>query len=364
MSADADPQTGYIVFSDGNWTISGGTSAAAPLWGALAALGNAATACRGFTLGFLNPALYQIAGSSYLSNFSDAASSSPITGAANNDAIGQNNSLYPVTADYDMTTGIGSPIASTLVNSLCSLRAPVYTVSVASPGSQTTTVGNAVSLQISGSDSGSQALSYSATGLPAGLSMSPSGLITGTPTTVGSSTVAVSAGDPYTNSGTTSFTWTVAAPPPPPPPPRPPPAPPAPGRPGVRGASLGGLKNRQPKLSFIATQGSNAPPLKVIKVTVPSGLGFAHKNKSVKKALSVKSGGRSIRFSFSRSGDRLTITLANAASSVSMTIGPSALTESKGLKTTARKRKFKGVKLTVAVIDARLLTTSFPLTLK
>ena len=63
------------------------------------------------------------------------------------------------------------------------------TVTVTSPGSQAGTVGTAASLQISATDSASgQTLTYKATGLPAGLSIgSSSGLISGTPTTAGTS---------------------------------------------------------------------------------------------------------------------------------------------------------------------------------
>ncbi|NUR24669.1 MAG: M4 family metallopeptidase, partial [Catenulispora sp.] len=58
------------------------------------------------------------------------------------------------------------------------------TVTVTNPGNQTSTAGTAIStLQISASDSQGKALTYSATGLPAGLSISSSGAITGTPTT-------------------------------------------------------------------------------------------------------------------------------------------------------------------------------------
>jgi hypothetical protein len=85
------------------------------------------------------------------------------------------------------------------------------TVTVTNPGSQSTTVGTAVSLQVHATDSASgQTLSYSATGLPAGLSISSSGLITGTPTTAGSSNVAVTAKDTTGASGTASFSWTVS----------------------------------------------------------------------------------------------------------------------------------------------------------
>jgi non-reducing end alpha-L-arabinofuranosidase len=86
------------------------------------------------------------------------------------------------------------------------------TVSVASPGNQAATVGTAASLQIHASDSASgQTLSYSASGLPAGLSInSGTGLITGTPTTAGSSGVTVTATDGTGATGSASFTWTVS----------------------------------------------------------------------------------------------------------------------------------------------------------
>ena len=55
-----------------------------------------------------------------------------------------------------------------------------------------------------------QTLTYSATGLPAGLSVNAAtGLISGTPTTVGTSTVNVTVADTTGVTGATSFTWTV-----------------------------------------------------------------------------------------------------------------------------------------------------------
>src|SRR5579862_6081501 len=86
-------------------------------------------------------------------------------------------------------------------------------VTVTTPASQTSTVGTAASLQISASDSASgQTLTYSATGLPAGLSInSSSGLISGTPTTAGTSTVTVTAKDTTGASGSATFSWTVSS---------------------------------------------------------------------------------------------------------------------------------------------------------
>jgi serine protease len=95
----------------------------------------------------------------------------------------------------------------------CAISHPIVnhgeTVTVNSPGNQSSTVGTAVSLQISGSDSAGKSLTYSATGLPAGLSISSSGLISGTPTTAGTSNVTVTASS-GTASGSTTFSWTVS----------------------------------------------------------------------------------------------------------------------------------------------------------
>jgi O-glycosyl hydrolase len=86
------------------------------------------------------------------------------------------------------------------------------TVTVTNPGSQTGTVGAAASLQVHASDSGTgQTLSYSATGLPAGLSIAPgTGLISGTPTTAGTSSVTVTATDGTGASGSATFNWTIS----------------------------------------------------------------------------------------------------------------------------------------------------------
>ncbi|WP_329404135.1 M4 family metallopeptidase [Streptomyces melanogenes] len=82
--------------------------------------------------------------------------------------------------------------------------------SVTSPGNQNGTVGTAVSLQIQASDPAGKALTYSATGLPAGLSINSStGLVTGTPTTAGTSSVTVTAKNTDNATGTASFTWTI-----------------------------------------------------------------------------------------------------------------------------------------------------------
>ncbi|MFE4823633.1 M4 family metallopeptidase [Streptomyces sp. NPDC056704] len=88
---------------------------------------------------------------------------------------------------------------------------PSSGVTVTNPGSQSSTVGTAVSLQISASSTNTGTLSYAATGLPTGLSISSStGAITGTPTTAGTYSSTVTVTDSTGATGTASFTWTVS----------------------------------------------------------------------------------------------------------------------------------------------------------
>ena len=85
------------------------------------------------------------------------------------------------------------------------------TVTVTNPGSQTGTVGTAKSLQIQASDSGGAALTYTASGLPAGESINAtSGLISGTPTTAATYSTTVTAKDATGASGSATFSWTIS----------------------------------------------------------------------------------------------------------------------------------------------------------
>ncbi len=82
---------------------------------------------------------------------------------------------------------------------------------ITSPGDQTNTEGDVVSLQIVATDPEGDALSYSATGLPDGLAIDPtSGLISGTLAegTAGSHLVTVTVSDGQF-SPTVIFVWTV-----------------------------------------------------------------------------------------------------------------------------------------------------------
>ncbi|MEC3978115.1 Ig domain-containing protein [Amycolatopsis sp. H20-H5] len=82
------------------------------------------------------------------------------------------------------------------------------TVSAVNPGAQSGTVGQAASVQLSATG-GTAPYTWSATGLPAGLSISSAGLVSGTPSTAGSFTVTATATDAASATGSTSFAWTV-----------------------------------------------------------------------------------------------------------------------------------------------------------
>ncbi|MGW1620361.1 putative Ig domain-containing protein [Streptomyces sp. NPDC002172] len=193
VSAVADPATGvavYDTYGGSGWAVYGGTSASSPIIAGVYALAG--------TPGSSDyPAKYPY---SHTSNLYDVTS-------GNN---GSCSTSYFCTAGtgYDGPTGWGTPNGTTAFASGTSTG---NTVTVTNPGSQSTATGSSVSLQISASDSAGATLTYSASGLPTGLSISSStGLISGTASTAGTYSTTVTATDSTGASGSASFTWTVS----------------------------------------------------------------------------------------------------------------------------------------------------------
>jgi subtilase family serine protease len=191
VAADADPGTGVAVYDtsngNGGWNEVGGTSASSPMLAAMYALAG-------------NP------GSTPANDiYTHASSFFDVTSGGN----GTCSPAYLCTAEtgYDGPTGIGTP------NGIAGLVVGTGTgniVTVTSPGNQSGTIGTPVSLQINATDSASgQKLTFTASGLPAGLSISSSGLISGTPTTASTSSVTVTATDTTGAHGSASFSWTI-----------------------------------------------------------------------------------------------------------------------------------------------------------
>ena len=201
VAADADPNTGAAVYDtsngNGGWNEVGGTSESSPMIAAVFALaGNNGN-------GGNNAAdsIYTRTGSLYEVTASSNGTCTPAANSVLCTATGAANT-------YNGPTGWGTPDGLTAFQSTSTTG---NTVTVTNPGSQAGTVGTAVSVQIKATDSAAgQTLTYSATGLPAGLSInSATGLISGTPTTAGSNSVTVTAKDTTGASGSASFTWTI-----------------------------------------------------------------------------------------------------------------------------------------------------------
>jgi hypothetical protein len=137
-----------------------------------------------------------------------------ILGIGGDNSKGADGTFYEgvMTSGYPSAATENAVQASIVAAGYGSTATPGNTVTVTNPGAHTGTVGTPASLQISASDSASgQTLTYSASGLPAGLSVnSATGLISGTPTTAGTSTVTVTATDSTGVSGSATFTWTIS----------------------------------------------------------------------------------------------------------------------------------------------------------
>ncbi|MFE8949841.1 putative Ig domain-containing protein [Streptomyces sp. NPDC007856] len=194
VSAVADPATGvavYDTYGGTGWAVYGGTSASSPIIASVYALAGTPGASD-------YPAKYPY---SHTSNLYDVTS-------------GNNGSCSPsyfctAGTGYDGPTGWGTPNGTA---AFTSGSTGGNTVTVTNPGSQSTTTGSSVSLQIKATDSGGASLTYSASGLPTGLSINSStGLISGTASTAGTYQVTVTAKDSTGASGSTSFTWTVGS---------------------------------------------------------------------------------------------------------------------------------------------------------
>ena len=83
---------------------------------------------------------------------------------------------------------------------------------VSNPGTQVSSTGESVSRSISASDLNGDPITFSATGLPPGLTVSTAGVVSGTASAEGTFAVTINASDPAGAVGTVSFDWIVSAP--------------------------------------------------------------------------------------------------------------------------------------------------------
>jgi len=115
VAANASANTGYVVVVDGKPSISGGTSASAPLWAALIALVNAALGAR---VGYLTAQLY-----------ASAPAEKPLGSRVCRDIAKGDNITAAIggyvakESAFDAVTGWGAPIGSALLAQLKAARA-------------------------------------------------------------------------------------------------------------------------------------------------------------------------------------------------------------------------------------------------
>ncbi len=197
VAAVADPSTGVAVYDSqpygslpAGWQVLGGTSVATPIIAASYALAGPPAAGT-------YPAQYPYLHTGDLYDVTSGADGSCTT-------------AYLCTAQvgYDGPTGWGTP-DGTGAFALGSIAGNLVTL--VNPGPLTSAVGTPLSLQLQATDTGAgQTLTYSATGLPAGLSLNPAtGVISGTPSTPGQADVTITATDGTGAQATVSLGWTT-----------------------------------------------------------------------------------------------------------------------------------------------------------
>jgi hypothetical protein len=304
-----DPDTGTPA-----WSNVGGTSAASPLWAALLTLTDASSACRGVPVGFANPLLYRLPAQ----DFRDVT-------IGNNELPGAASGGFSARVGYDMASGLGTPAAGLLTGDLCaaalashttsttsttststSSPAPRSTVTLASPGNLVGRVGRSATVRLSARDSRGAALRFSASSLPAGLSLNPStGVISGRPKSAARMHVTLKASDATGASAMISFTWTVQ------------------GLPGVRSRALHRSRRGQLTIELSFAAGAYAPAIATLDLGV-SGVSFSTSSRTLGRWVSLASGHAHLRFRISRLHGRLQIVLARPASSFAVVIAPGA----------------------------------------
>ena len=116
-----------VISDNGNSGDFGGTSCAAPLWAAFAALVNQQATANGLPpIGFINPAIYAIGkGSNFTADFHDVTS-------GNNTNTTSPGNFFAVTG-YDLCTGWGTPNGQNMIDALTGSGADLVVTKTASP---------------------------------------------------------------------------------------------------------------------------------------------------------------------------------------------------------------------------------------
>jgi hypothetical protein len=199
VAADADPSTGVWIYDtypyEGEnlqWQPIGGTSAASPIIAAVYALA-----------GPPKPDTYP---ASYLYQTGHSASLYQVTSGSNGDCETYRAYLCHGKAGYNGPAGLGTPDGTAAFTSTVT----GHTISMTDPGTQDVAAGATVKLTLQAVDSAGSKLTYTAHNLPRGLSVTSSGVISGTlPNTPETDIVRVTASDASGATGSASFRYVI-----------------------------------------------------------------------------------------------------------------------------------------------------------
>jgi subtilase family serine protease len=325
VAADANPASGYTIYWNGSdsqpgqphgWQAIGGTSAASPVWAALIALADSSRGCaKSGPLGYVLPALYRAASSSYAADFNDV-----LTG--NNDFTQTNGGQYAAGPGYDEASGLGSPNGAALASNLCP-----DTLWITNPGSQRSAAQSTVSLRLRASDVHGAVVRFRSLGLPTGLSLNQStGRISGRSKHPGTYRVIVAAVDGQAAVAAARFTWTVG------------------NATRILDPSLTGTAHDRPQLTFTVAAGRGSPALRSLTITMPKELVLTST-----RGVGLASGSTRPGFTDYTVDGALVITLRRALGRVRVTLSYP------GLRVAARHPNATGAKaadLTVVATDA------------
>ena len=251
VAFNADPYTGeYLaVMSPGSsavsWLSAGGTSISSPQWAGIVADANSMRAAASKTaLGDPHSLLYQIgaAPASYAGDFYDVTIGSDGSCATCSATIG-----------YDQETGLGTPNGATL---LAALVANGVAVTPPAPVVVPATINGqaSVALSFQVSASGPDALTYSLSGAPAGMTIAAGGAVAWSKPVAGTYNITATAKDSKTGlSGSAVYTILIAAPP----------------APAVTSASITGVAGTALSYTVAVT---NANPFTLTLSGAPSGM--------------------------------------------------------------------------------------------
>jgi subtilase family serine protease len=210
LALTADIQM-YLIQSNGQAVVVGGTSAAAPLWSGFVALANQQAAANAKPrIGFLNPLVYGIGkGSNYSADLNDIRSG--------------NNNGFSAVSGYDLATGWGSPAGQHLINDLTGTSGqPSFLLSSSASALSLTRASTGVAtITVTAENSFSGSVILGVSGLPSGVTAAFSPTTTTKTSTVTFSVNSSAAGGTYpltitgtsgSLSGTTTIALTVVVP--------------------------------------------------------------------------------------------------------------------------------------------------------